>query len=122
VFKDRASAQAFGLVRVGQISGADESAECGDEMLADLLASAPGLELVDIEIRGDRGPSVSYLTLPAEGVESGLCEMARRAQVDGDPESIVSRRCRRGVYGRPWFPPGVTSRPRGPWSASHTLR
>ena len=42
---------------------------------------------------------------------------------DGAPLPLVGwRRGRRGVYGRPGFPPGVTSRPRGAWSASHMLR
>ena len=44
-------------------------------MLADLFAAARGLELVDVEIHGDRGPSVSHLALNANRVESALREV-----------------------------------------------
>ena len=44
-------------------------------MLADLLATASGLELVDVEIHGDRRPNMSNLALHPDGVESALREV-----------------------------------------------
>ena len=81
VLKARASARAFVLVRFGQISNANEPAQRGDEMLADLLATASGLELVDVEIHGDRRPSMSHLALHPDRVESTLRKV-RPAVVD----------------------------------------
>jgi hypothetical protein len=75
VLKARASARAFVVVRFGQISFTDEAAERRGEMLADLLPPLRRLELMDVQIHGDRGASVAHLALHANRVEAALGEM-----------------------------------------------
>jgi hypothetical protein len=52
----------------------DESAERRGEAVTDLLATACGLEFVDVEIHGDRRTSVAHLPLDSH-VEAALGEV-----------------------------------------------
>ena len=53
----------------------DESAERRGEAVTDLLATACGLEFVDVEIHGDRRTSVAHLPLDSHGVEAAFGEV-----------------------------------------------
>jgi len=52
----------------------DEPTEGGGEAVGDMIAAAGCLELVDVEIHGDRGACVAHLPVHSDGVEAALGE------------------------------------------------
>ncbi len=96
---------------------------------------------VDTDWASGRGPTTGTREGVARATEEGRNESSQRLMASTQTRkpttrwiSMAGRRsvgsdakrdathAAAGSTGRPWPPPGVTRRPRGPWSASHTLR
>ena len=58
----------------------DEPTERGGEPVGDLFAPARRLELVDVEIHGDRGTRVSHLSLDSDRVKAARARLPREAE------------------------------------------